>query len=313
MPLLKCRPSIKSYLWGGDRLKKEWGFETDAEIAAEAWMLSCHPDGPSVITNGAFAGKTLPEALAAMGPAALGTRAEGDGLPILIKLIDARKPLSIQVHPDDAYAMEHEHQRGKTEMWYILDAEEGAFLYYGFSQDVTEEEFRERIRSDSLTEILKAVPVHKGDVFFIPPGTLHAIGAGILIAEIQQSSNVTYRVFDYGRRDAKGQTRQLHIEQAVAVTKRTECTPVPAAPHLASCPFFTVDHLALDGKNLSQAGGTVTEESFLSILVIGGSGSITLGSDGERVPCRKGDSLFLPASSGSWTAEGELEILLTHI
>lgn len=313
MPLLKCRPSIKSYLWGGDRLKKEWGFETDAEIAAEAWMLSCHPDGPSVITNGAFAGKTLPEALAAMGPAALGTRAEGDGLPILIKLIDARKPLSIQVHPDDAYAMEHEHQRGKTEMWYILDAEEGAFLYYGFSQDVTEEEFRERIRSDSLTEILKAVPVHKGDVFFIPPGTLHAIGAGILIAEIQQSSNVTYRVFDYGRRDAKGQTRQLHIEQALAVTKRTECTPVPAAPHLASCPFFTVDHLALDGKNLSQAGGTVTEESFLSILVIGGSGSITLGSDGERVPCRKGDSLFLPASSGSWTAEGELEILLTHI
>ena len=200
MSILKLKPACKDYLWGGHRLVDEFHVDYDGPVCAEAWELSCHPDGPSVIENGPFAGKTLAEYIKAKGQQVLGTHCRRfREFPILTKFIDAKDNLSIQVHPGNRYALSHEGQYGKTEMWYVIDAEPGAFLYYGFKKEISKEEFRERIENNTLLEVLNAVPVKKGDALFIESGTIHAIGKGILIAEIQQNSNVTYRVYDYGR------------------------------------------------------------------------------------------------------------------
>ena len=312
MPAFRMKPALKEYLWGGRRLKEEWGVQAAADTVAEAWVLSAHPDGESTVAEGEFAGKTLRDLLSALGSAACGTHVSSDTFPVLIKLIDARDRLSIQVHPDEAYAMAHEGQHGKTEAWVILDAAPGAFLYYGFSGEVSREEFEDRIRANTLTEVLNAVEVHRGDVLTIPPGTLHAIGAGILLAEVQQSSNVTYRIYDYDRRDAQGRARDLHISQALDVTERTLPHVPDPAPHLAACPYFTVDRVAAGGSS-GMVSGTVDETSFLSVLIIGGEGTLSLPDTGETYPCRPGDSFFLPASSGSWTLTGTAEALLTRV
>ncbi len=196
MAILKLKPSCKEYLWGGTRLKSEFGKEFSGEKLAETWELSCHPDGPSIVENGVYAGETLSEYILMEGKKVTGTKSRRyQQFPLLIKFIDAKEDLSIQVHPDDAYALQYEGQYGKTEMWYIVDCEEGASLYYGFSREISKEEFVERIEKKTLLEVLNKVEVQKGDVLFIEPGTIHAIGKGNLIAEIQQNSNVTYRVY----------------------------------------------------------------------------------------------------------------------
>ena len=208
MALLKLKPACKDYLWGGHRLVDEYGVEYDGAILAEAWVLSAHSAGPSTIVNGEYAGKTMIEYLDAEGLEVLGTHCRRfREFPILTKFIDARDNLSIQVHPSNAYALKNENQYGKTEMWVVLDAEPDAFLYYGFKQEISKEEFAARIMQNNLLEVLNAVPVKKGDIFLIESGTLHAIGKGILIAEIQQNSNVTYRIYDYGRVGADGKKR----------------------------------------------------------------------------------------------------------
>lgn len=200
MSILKLKPSCKDYLWGGHRLVEEYGKEYDGDVLAESWELSCHPDGPSVIVNGDHVGKTLQQYIEEEGKGVLGTHCgRFRDFPILIKFIDAKDNLSIQVHPDNRYALKNEGQYGKTEMWYVMDAGKDAFLYYGFKKEVSKEEFEKRIKENTLLEVLNAVPVQKGDVLFIESGTIHAIGKDILIVEIQQNSNVTYRVYDYGR------------------------------------------------------------------------------------------------------------------
>ena len=237
MKALQLTPACKDYLWGGQRLKTDFGVQSDLDPLAEAWVLSCHPDGPSLLPDGT----TLADYLVAH-PEAAGSHCEAFAdFPVLVKLIDAKRDLSIQVHPSDAYALEHEHQYGKTEMWVVLAAEPGAFLYYGFDHEITKEEFARRIRENTLTEVLHAAPVQKGDVFFIPSGTLHAICKGIVIAEVQQNSNVTYRVYDYGRVGADGKPRALHIEQALAVTDLRPAPALDFAPHLGQCAYFTTD------------------------------------------------------------------------
>ena len=221
MSILKLKPSCKDYIWGGHRLAEEYGIQSDKDVLAEAWVLSCHPDGPCVIVNGPNAGKTLAQYIQENGSQALGTHCRRfRDFPILVKFIDAAQNLSVQVHPGNRYALAEEHQYGKTEMWYVMDAAPNSFLYYGFKREVSQEEFARRIQEDTLLEVLNAVPVQKGDVLFIESGTIHAIGAGILIAEIQQNSNVTYRVYDYGRVGKDGKKRDLHIEKALAVTNR---------------------------------------------------------------------------------------------
>lgn len=313
MALFKLKPSFKDYIWGGHRLVDDYQKEYDGEVLAESWELSCHPDGPSYIANGEHAGKTLRAYIEAEGKAVLGTNCERfEDFPILAKFIDARDSLSIQVHPDDTYALKHEGQYGKTEMWYVMDCEPGAYLYYGFNREVSAEEFAERIENKTLEEVLYKVEVHKGDVLFIKARTLHAICKGILIAEIQQNSNLTYRIYDYGRVDANGKERELHVEKALKVTDRFPVVKnMDAYPHVADCEYFTVDKLYLDGAYMSSIKGMVDHTSFVSILFMEGEGQISCG--GEVLPYRKGDSFFLTANSGDYEVHGRCEALVTTI
>lgn len=316
-PLLLKAP-LKDYLWGGRRLIDEYGFESDKDIAAEAWMLSCHKDGNSVVRNGKFAGLNLQQAIEHWGEKALGKKAQGfTYFPILIKLIDAKDRLSVQVHPADDYALAHEGEYGKTEMWYVVDCDEGAKLIYGFNQNITQGEFLERINSNNLSPVCNYVPVKKGDVFFIEAGTMHAIGKGILIAEVQQNSNTTYRVSDYGRLGADGKPRQLHINQAVAVTKTTKPTmpygdvgdltlyPFGTVRELASCEYFTTELINLNGNV-----GVYDDESFISLLML--DGEVSLSYTGGMLRLKKGDSVFLPAGLKACLC-GTAEILYTHM
>ncbi len=316
-PLLLKAP-VKDYLWGGTRLKEEYAYETESDIAAEAWVLSCHKDGESVVRNGEFAGQTLSEVLEIWGEEAIGKKATAfPYFPILIKMIDAKDRLSVQVHPDDEYALANEGEFGKTEMWYVVDCEEDAQLIYGFNRHIDKGEFFSRINSNTLSEVCNYVPVKKGDIFFIEAGTLHAIGKGILIAEIQQNSNTTYRVSDYGRLGADGKPRALHVKQAVEVTR----TDVPTLPYgnvgditlypfgtvreLANCEFFTTQLIKMDG-NL----GAYENDSFLSLLILDGEATVSYPSGTMRL--KKGDSLFVPAKT-KIKLSGKADIIYTHI
>ncbi len=310
MPIFKLSPAFKSYIWGGDRLKKEFHKSFFGPILAESWELSCHPDGPSMIASGEYAGRSLPDYLAEQGTQELGTNCERFAdFPVLIKLIDARQDLSVQVHPSDAYARSHENQNGKTEMWYVIDCEPGAFLYMGLKKRISKEEFRRHIEENTLDQILNPVPVHKGDMFFIEAGTIHAIGKGIVIAEIQQNSNVTYRVYDYGRVGADGKPRELHIEKALEVARlEPPCVNSRFGGHLAQCEYFTVDRFDMQSGTIQGIVGT---DSFHSLLVVDGEGEVVCGE--EKQPVRKGDCLFLSAGSGAYTVTGSLTMLRTSI
>ena len=306
--ILKLSPSFKDYIWGGNKLMAQYGVK-DMDRVAEAWVLSAHPDGPSYLPDGT----TFVEALEKMGPAAVGKNAAGfKDFPQLIKLIDAQSDLSVQVHPSDEYALKNEGQFGKTEMWYILDAEEGAGIYYGFQRDVTRAEMEEAIRTNTLTDILRFVPVKKGESYFIPSGTIHAIGKGLLIAEIQQNSNVTYRVYDYGRKDAQGNTRPLHVEKALEVSDLTRVADTAEADrtemegvvvtNVAKCPYFSVAKIEVDG-----GVSLVNSDSFQAVLITAGSGTI----DGE--PFDRYDTFFVPADYGSVVLRGQFEALVSCI
>ena len=312
MSILKLTAPTKDYLWGGERLVKEYGKNAAGDVTAESWELSCYPGSESVIENGSFKGKTLPEYISENGKAVLGKKCERfEDFPVLIKFIDAKKDLSLQVHPSDEYSRKNEGQYGKTEMWYILDAEPGAFLYYGFNKEISKEEFSRRIEDQTLTEVLNPVYVQKGDVIFIESGTLHAIGAGILLAEIQQNSNVTYRVYDYGRRDKDGNLRELHVDKALQVTDLAPVKKINSPlPHIGICNYFTVDRINLSGELTNRLCGTVGEDSFLHILIIDGSGSIINGN--EEIDFKKGDSFFIPADSGAYEISGCCEALFTY-
>ncbi len=312
MCMFKLKPYCTDYLWGGRRLKEEFGIESDLDPCAEAWVLSAYPNHSSVIADGPDAGMTFSAYLEREGMKVLGTNCSRfHDFPILTKFIDARDALSIQVHPDEEYAKEHEHAHGKTEMWYILDAEPDSFLYYGFEKEIDRKEFEERIQNNTLEDVLHRVPVKKGDVFFIEADTLHAIGKGILIAEIQQNSNVTYRIYDYGRTDKNGQTRELHTLKALDVTQRE---PVKVRtdiyPHIGECDFFVVDRLYIDGNRVQTLSGSAGTDTFVHFLITEGNGMITCG--GDTMAFQKGDSIFLPAGSGGYAVAGCCEGLITY-
>lgn len=317
---MKLIPPCKDYIWGGDRLKKEYGIQSDLSIVAEGWMLSCHKDGMSMIANGEFAGKTLMEFIKREGVGVLGSRcAEFENFPLLIKFIDAKNDLSIQVHPDNDYALRVEGEYGKTEMWYVLDCDPGASLLYGFRHSISKEEFQKRIRENTLLEVTNRVEVHPGDVFFIDAGTLHAIGGGILIAEIQQNSNTTYRVYDYGRVGADGKPRALHVDKALEVTEllapKRDTKPMGAPVQiedarvtlLGECEYFHVEKIELDGDIRRKVG----EESFVSYICVEGEGKMTVGE--ETFLLKKGDSYFLPAGSGEVLLHGAMTLLETKL
>lgn len=316
MKPLKLEPAIKDYIWGGTRLSKEFDMVSFLDRQAEAWVLSCHPDGENIIENGAFASRTLSDVLQNEGRAYLGTHAEKFlSFPVLIKLIDARDNLSLQVHPDDAYAKEHENQNGKTEMWYILDCEEHAKLIYGLKEDVTREQFETAIRENTVLSLCNEVEVKKGDVFFIEAGTLHAIGKGILLAEVQQSSNVTYRVYDYGRLQ-NGKPRELHIEKALDVLNlrrmdlKKDYSPSKGENGrtvLSSCDIFTVSRLDVE----ESMTVTADETSFVSLVALDGNG--VLCHKDSVLTFYKGESIFLPAGLGEVEILGNVSVLETRI
>lgn len=310
-------PPIKDYIWGGTRLRDEYGKESSLPRLAESWELSCHPDGESVVSGGEYDGVKLSE-LTAMHPEILGKNCERfSGFPILVKLIDAKEDLSVQVHPDDEYACKNENDSGKTEMWYVVDAQPGAELIYGFREKLTKEELCRAVKENTLMDTVNRVPVKKGDVFFIKPGTLHAIGGGIVIAEIQQSSNITYRVYDYGRTGDDGKPRELHIEKALDVinTEPMDChRPVygieldgVVIQLLADCEYFNVNRERI----MTEAQLYADESSFSHVLVIGGSGELT--SDGCTVPLDTGTSVFVPAGSGDYVIKGNCDVIITTI
>ena len=306
MPAFKLLPACKNYIWGGQRLKTDFGIQSGLDPLSEAWVLSCHPDGPSVLANDPYAGLTLPQYIERAGTHVLGTNCrQFHDFPMLVKLIDAKQNLSVQVHPSDEYALAHEGQYGKTEMWVVLDAVPGAYLYYGFQREVTRAEVAEHIERGTLTDILRKLPVKKGDVVFIPAGTLHAIGAGLVIAEIQQNSNITYRVFDYGRLGADGNPRELHVSKALEVTSLHPAAPVDFGSHLGSCRYFTTD------LHTGGYSGQCGEDSFLAVLITHGSGELTCGGLCHEV--KKGECWFLPAGSGAYSVNGQCEYLVVYL
>lgn len=319
MKPIKLLPAFKDYLWGGTKLKTDFGKKSDLDIVAESWELSTHKDGQSVVAEGPDAGLTLSEYIDKHGDGILGSNAQKfDYFPILIKLIDAKDNLSIQVHPSDDYALKNEGEYGKTEMWYVLDANEGASLYYGFKSEITKDEFEDRINNNTLLDVLNKVEVHKGDMFFIESGTVHAIGKGIVICEIQQNSNTTYRVYDYDRRDANGNPRELHIKKAIDVSNLAPADQNRSASEtvehegfsvtrLAECRYFTVDKVEVDSK----AALTVSTDSFKSIIVTDGSGVLTF--DGESVDINKGDSIFIPAQDAEYSVSGKCELITSCV
>lgn len=317
MKPMQLKPAFKDYIWGGTRLRDDFQKDCDFDKIAESWELSCHKDGNSVISGGEFDGLTLQEFIDKQGKAVLGTNCERfENFPILIKLIDAKDNLSVQVHPNNEYALRVEGEYGKTEMWYIVDCDEGATLLYGFKNEISKDEFAKRIADNTLLEVTNAVPVKKGDVFFIEAGTLHAIGKGILIAEIQQNSNTTYRIYDYGRVGNDGKPRELHVEKAKDVTALRPAKAYPETEIIAkdgytekllsSCEYFTTYALEVNDK----ATLTADEKSFNSILILEGSGRL---SGESEIEFKKGDSIFVPASSGDYTIEGKCKAILTKV
>lgn len=309
------RPAGKDYLWGGTRLKTEYGKDLPLSPLAETWECSVHPDGPSVVVSGIHAGRPLPEVLAEH-PEYLGSHGQKFGtFPILVKLIDAKQDLSVQVHPGDDYALTHEGQLGKTELWYVVDALPGARLVCGFEHDVTAAQLRAAIAGGTLQKHLHSVEVHAGDVFFIPPGTVHAIGAGCLIAEIQESSNVTYRLYDYNRRDKQGSLRPLHVDKALDVLNMKRGFQDRQVPRLiryrpgcshqiiGRCAYFQVERLRVSGTCRLEVG----PESFQVLLAIRDQGNVRW--QGESYCLSAGSCLLCPASAGAVEVSGNIEMV----
>ena len=320
-PLL-LRPVSKEIIWGGSRLKDDYGKTAPFEKIAESWELTVRPGEKSIIANGKYAGMTLERFISSDRARIMGTNgAKYDRFPLLIKFIDAADKLSIQVHPDNDYALANEGELGKTEMWYIMDCEPGAKLVYGLKEGCTAEDFALAVKENRTEEMLNFVPVQKGEVYFIPAGQVHAIGAGILIAEIQQNSDVTYRVYDYNRPGADGKPRELHTEKAVQVVQTrsedeinafrfSQKKPEGNYEVLASCDYFTTRKYVTDSDNVAVFHAHKT--SFLSLLILDAEDAV-LSNGVEEFPLRKGDSYFLPAGTGEYIITGKSQFLTTCI
>ncbi len=316
------KPAGKDYLWGGRRLNDDFSKGIDMTPLAETWECSTHPDGLSIINSGVHKGAFLSDVLQAH-PEYLGLHSMSQKeLPILIKFIDAKDDLSVQVHPDDAYAMAHEKgSNGKTEMWYVMDASKDAKLIYGLSHTADKETIKKGIEEGTLEKYLQKVPVKKNDVFSIEPGTIHAIGAGALIAEVQENSNITYRLYDYDRIDKTGHKRALHIEKAldVANLNGTEAPrqnlrvlkyqPGCAVEFLYRCKYFQVERMLVNTERIREmVPFATTELSFEVLLCMDGCGSISFGKN-EMLHFFRGDCIFVPASSVSIKIHGSAQFL----
>ncbi len=315
--MYKFIPILKSPLWGGEKIATYKQIATDRKQIGESWELSGVEGDVSVLAEGPDAGKTLTELLARDKERLLGSRNYerfGTEFPLLIKFIDAREDLSIQVHPDDRLAWERHRSKGKTEMWYVVAADEGAHLRSGFTRQVTPAEYEKSVADDTITDLLTDHEVRPGDVFFLPAGRIHSIGAGSFIAEIQQTSNITYRIYDFNRRDANGNLRELHTEQAkeaidysVETDYRTHYEAVKDRPvELVACPYFTTTLYDLTRPCEIDLAAT---DSFLVVMCIEGSGTLT-DDQGSAMPLRQGETVLVPASAKSLSVSPQSGIKL---
>lgn len=339
--IMRLEPAFKDNLWGGTKLRTVFGKKCDYDVIGESWELSAHPDGQSVIASGIFTGMYFGEFIEKYGHDVVGWKSSSlDRFPVLIKFIDAKKDLSIQIHPDDDYALEIENEFGKNEMWYVVDCEPGAFLYCGLKKDSSKEEIRERIENNTITDILNKIEVHKGDCVMVKAGTIHAIGAGILICEIQQNSNCTYRMYDYDRKDKFGNKRELHIDKAIDVVDVKKYKPfisdnkdVPeGAEVLVSCKYFEcykyvlgsdaaeADHASdiedncyntENVRNTGKVNISVDAMSFRSVIVIDGSGKIAV--ENNTMDYKAGDSFFVTAGEKVINLEGTGTVIVTKV
>lgn len=308
-------PVFKERIWGGTRLRDMYGYDIPNSLTGEAWVISDHPHGRSLVRNGVLAGKTLDE-LMKEHPEFFGT-GQHTSFPLLVKVLDARTDLSVQVHPDDEYAFTYEKgERGKTEAWLVLAAEPGAKIVYGH-RATDREQLKRMVEQGQWQDLLVEVPVQAGDFFFVPSGCLHALGAGVVVLEIQQSSDTTYRVYDYDRVDKEGNKRELHLEKALEVTTCgkdfTKTVPEVSTEgknklyRYISCPYFSISRWEVNGT----FDAAVSPDSFMLLSVLDGEGHISW-SNGES-KLGKGDHLFLPATLGEFKLDGQLDVVVATV
>lgn len=317
--IFKLKPVCKKYIWGGKRLVQDYHKTANVDTVAETWELSSHEQGICEIASGVLKGTNFVDFLQRVDKNILGKKCmEFQKFPLLIKLIDAERALSIQVHPDDLYALENENEYGKAEMWYVIDCEDDAFIYYGFKKNVTKEEIEQKLDNGTFTDLLNKVRVQKGNVIYIAPGTIHALGPGMLVYEIQQNSNCTYRVYDYNRTDEFGNQRELHLNKAFQVLnfnmQKAEIQTIPEEVSrgykkqcLISNQYFVTEKYEITKQCILN----VTSQSFLAVTVIDGYG--VMKGNYCTVEFQKGDTMFIPAGEKEITIIGNCECLLSHV
>ena len=303
---------LQEKIWGGTKLRDEFGYDLPSETTGEHWSISAHPNGPATVKNGEHAGKTLTELWASHRD--LFGHQEGEVFPLLTKIIDAKNDLSVQVHPDDEYGLANEGELGKTECWYVLAADEGAEIVFGHNAE-TKEEFHEMIADGQWDKLLRSIQVKPGDFFYVPSGTVHAIGSGVTILETQQSSDTTYRLYDYDRKDDAGNFRDLHINQSIAVSMIPHVDPQPEMTvtkvdnselkKLVSNDFFTVYEWIIKNSIAMEREGLYT-----LVSIVDGKGLIEV--DGTSYSLEKGDHFLLPNEVDNWTFTGDLHIIASH-
>ncbi|MUV36807.1 Mannose-6-phosphate isomerase [Lentibacillus sp. JNUCC-1] len=307
-------PAFQERIWGGHKLKDLFGYDIPSDQTGEAWIISAHRNGPSQVENGALAGKTL-NVVWQEHPELFGKEKANEAFPLLVKLLDANADLSVQVHPNDTYARRVEGEPyGKTECWYVVDCEDNAEIVFGHHAK-SESEFREMVEAGEWDDLLRRVKVNKGDFIYVPSGTIHAIGKGIVILETQQSSDITYRVYDYGRTDADGNERELHIDASIAVThyphhaeqQEHETVTVEGLTKtkLVQADYFTVYHLEVDG-----AATAPVKADYILMSVLDGTGTLVV--NGQDYTLEKGTNLILPATVASYELKGRMEMIVSH-
>ncbi|WP_088052725.1 mannose-6-phosphate isomerase, class I [Virgibacillus dakarensis] len=309
------KPVLQERIWGGSKLSTLYGYEIPSDKTGEAWVISAHDNGPSMITNGPLAGKTLADAWKEHGELFNKRKDNKEAFPLLVKILDADDDLSVQVHPDDQFAREVEDQPyGKTECWYVLHAEPGAEIVLGHHAK-SKEELVSRMNNGEWSKLLKHVSVKAGDFIYVPSGTIHAIGKGIVILETQQSSDITYRVYDYDRVGADGHKRELHLERAkevitvpyqqAALRQQEETIGGLTVKKLVEEKYFSVYHWMLNGETVRHL-----EQDFLQVSVINGSATIRI--DGKAYNIVKGNHFILPHGIREYEIAGKAEFVLSH-
>lgn len=314
---LQFDPILKERIWGGTKLKTLLGKPITSEITGESWELSDVKGDVSVISNGHYKGKSLTELLGAFPDELLGTAVHarfGKQFPLLFKYLDAREDLSIQVHPNDELAQKRHHSFGKTEMWYVMQADPGARIIVGFEEKSSPQQYVKSLGDKNILDLLHKVDAQKGDVFFLETGTVHAIGAGLVIAEIQQTSDITYRIYDFDRKDANGNTRELHVDLALDAinyektdTQKRYAKNTNQSNTVVDCPYFTTNFIPLDGEDtVSKTGGSFT-------VYMCTEGNFEMETEGEIYAYQTGDTVLVPASVKNLKIKGKASLLEIYI